>query len=133
MVQSKDSAIDDIIMFFTGIISSRARLVGKYGPHMMFAYACTELFNKPTTLCYFILGAIANVLINFAIKIGVKQPRPMTTEQARMFSLSTKRYADLGISDGMLSANIYGMPSGHLQTAFYIITYLWISLKNMGV
>ena len=82
------------------------------------------LWKKEMLLFYFILGAILNIALNFFLKDLFKEPRPSGNEQIIQLAINNgKRFG----------SQVYGMPSGHAQTAFYCTMFIFLSLKNWRI
>ena len=82
-----------------------------YLPIAMIAYILLQI--KSTQTYFFVIGLITNIIINLFIKIIVRQPRP---------NVPVKYYG----SHKDISWDMYGMPSGHAQTALYCFTYYFM-------
>ena len=96
-------------------------LLAYVGPIILISITTLLLWKKETLLFYFILGAIINIALNFFLKGVFKEPRPTGNQQI----------IQLAINNGKrLGSQVYGMPSGHAQTAFYCTTFIFLSLKN---
>ena len=82
------------------------------------------LWKKETLLFYFTLGATINIALNFLLKGIFKEPRPTGNQQIIQLAINNgKRFG----------SQVYGMPSGHAQSAFYSLVFIFLSLKNWRI
>jgi membrane-associated phospholipid phosphatase len=89
-------------------------------------FVCTSFFlkNKPILLLYYTMGIIINYFLNYILKGIIKQPRPSgDVELINIATHNGKRFGN----------EIYGMPSGHSQLAFYSVVFIHMSLKNIKI
>ena len=99
-------------------------LVAYIGPIILITITTILLWKKETLLFYFILGATLNIASNFFVKGVFKEPRPTGNQQI----------IQLAINNGKrLGSQVYGMPSGHAQSAFYCVAFIFLSLKNWKI
>jgi dolichyldiphosphatase len=101
--------------------------VGDNGPYIMILASFVLLFSKPRMLFYFIVGIFLSFIVNMILKGIIKQPRPEFNTKAVNIALHTNtiRY--------ILGYDIYGMPSGHAQTSFFITTFIYLVTRNLWV
>ena len=99
--------------------------VGNNGPYVMILASFVLLFSKPRMLFYFFIGVCLSFIVNNIMKGVIKQPRPEFNTKAVSIALQTNamRY--------VLGYDIYGMPSGHAQTSFFITTFLYLVTRNI--
>lgn len=112
-------SIFDFIVYFLDAI-------GYSGPVILFAcslYLLSEK-GKETYAMIYILGFLFNIVLNFALKGLIQQPRP--AEDTRLFNLEQ-------IMGKRISYDRYGMPSGHAQTALYSTLFTYFVFKNMYI
>ena len=99
-------------------------VIAYVGPIILIAITILLLWKKETLLFYFILGATINIASNFFLKGFFKEPRP----------IGNHKIIQLAINNGKrLGSQVYGMPSGHAQTAFYCAAFIFLSLKNWKI
>ena len=99
-------------------------LLAYVGPIILITITTILLWKKETLLFYFILGATINIALNFFLKGVFKEPRPSGNQQI----------IQLAINNGKrLGSQVYGMPSGHAQSAFYCAAFIFLSLKNWKI
>ena len=99
-------------------------LIAFIGPIILLTITTLLLWKKETLLFYFILGAIINIGLNFLLKDLFKEPRPSGNEQIIQLAINNgKRFG----------SQVYGMPSGHAQTAFYCAMFIFLSLNNWKI
>jgi len=87
--------------------------IGVSGPILTMSITIVSLLERPPYLIAFILGTFCNKIVNSILKITIKQDRPR----------NPVHYID---DAGIKGVHIYGMPSGHAQSTFFAITYLYL-------
>ena len=93
-------------------------------PIILITITTILLWKKETLLFYFILGATINIILNFILKGVFKEPRPTGNQQIIQLAINNgKRFG----------SQVYGMPSGHAQTAFYCAAFIFLSLNNWKI
>lgn len=99
-------------------------MIAYCGPIILILTTLYFLWRKDTLFFYFILGAILNIASNFFLKDIFKEPRPTGNQQI----------IQLAINNGKrLGSQVYGMPSGHAQSAFYCVAFISLSLKKWRI
>jgi len=96
--------------------------IGTLGPYLLFLLSILYLWSHRmiTYLQYFGMGAAFNLLVNFAVKIMVQQPRPKED-----LTIGDNKF-EFGLSDlkTRKGSDRYGMPSGHAQTTAYSLAFM---------
>ena len=111
-------------MYVTSTLIYLLLLVAYIGPIILITITTILLWKKETLLFYFILGATINIALNFFLKDVFKEPRPTGNQQI----------IQLAINNGKrMGSQVYGMPSGHAQTAFYCAAFILLSLNNWKI
>ena len=111
-------------MYVTSTLIYLLLLVAYIGPIILITITTILLWKKETLLFYFILGATINIALNFFLKDVFKEPRPTGNQQI----------IQLAINNGKrMGSQVYGMPSGHAQTAFYCAAFIFLSLNNWKI
>jgi len=87
--------------------------IGVSGQILTAIIAVIALLERPPYLIAFIVGTFLNEIVNSILKMIIKQDRPR----------NPVHYID---DAGVTGAHIYGMPSGHAQSTFFAITYLYL-------
>ena len=95
--------------------------IGYLGPFILLITTVLLLKNKATLLTFYIIGYALNVGLNVILKGLFQQPRP--SEDLRIFNASIAQGKRLGF-------DVYGMPSGHAQGAFYSVGFIFFALGN---
>jgi len=95
--------------------------VGYLGPFILLIATILLLKNKTTLLTYYIIGYFLNCGLNIILKGLFQQPRP--NEDLRIFNASLAQGKRFGF-------DVYGMPSGHAQGAFYSVGFILFALGN---
>jgi len=97
-------------------------VIGYLTPNILFIISCYLLWSKPFLLVYYFVGFFLNVILNVILKVTFKQPRP--SEDIRLFNIA--------INNGKrMKYDVYGMPSGHAQTSFYSLVFIYLVFKNI--
>ena len=95
--------------------------IGLYGPVILFIISLILLRNKKNLLTYYFFGFFVCSIINFILKGLFRQPRPKEDIHVPNIILTYgKRFG----------YDIYGMPSGHMQFAFYSIAFIYFALRK---
>jgi membrane-associated phospholipid phosphatase len=111
-------------MYSTTTLVYLLHVIAYLGPIILIAITILLLWKKETLLFYFILGVIINIALNFLLKGVFKEPRPTGNQQI----------IQLAINNGKrLGSQVYGMPSGHAQSAFYCAAFIFHSLNNWKI
>jgi membrane-associated phospholipid phosphatase len=104
--------------------------VGEYGPLLLFLQSLLLLRKREIFLDYYAIGFFLNILLNFILKVIIKEPRPSVDKKT--FDLALKYMRDKDYRNA-LSYDVFGMPSGHAQGAFYSTLFIWFVEKNMNL
>ena len=94
--------------------------VGYYGPIILFFVAIYFLWNRPKYLQLYMICFLINTLLNKSLKLMFREPRP---DNPIVF-------ADF---ENYKNEERYGMPSGHAQSVFYSIVYLYSIHHSISV
>ena len=98
--------------------------IGTMGPYLLNIISFLLLASKPLFLFFYILGMFINIMINFALKVWIQDPRPK--EDIKLF--------ELGVKHGKRSTfDQYGMPSGHSQSVGFSLAYILLALQNTHI
>ena len=79
---------------------------------------------------YYLYGSFLNVILNIILKGMIKQPRP--TENPELFKIALKHSNQFKFVNGF-PHSIFGMPSGHVQSSFYSILFIYLALNNIYI
>lgn len=91
--------------------------IGYYGPIILFVINIFFIWKKAFYLNVYLIGFLVNVYLNKLLKVIFREPRP---EFSKPFT----------INDNFENEEKYGMPSGHAQTAFFSISYLYLCVRS---
>ena len=95
--------------------------IGYNGPLILILLNVYKLSNCGQHMyLYLILLCMNDILLNPFLKLIFKQPRPAGYDK------------QIGIDDSKMYTNIhvYGMPSGHAESCFFSIAYLWLTIHS---
>jgi len=106
--------------------------IGNYGPIFLFLISSYLLYinNYNNYLFYFIIGYFINILLNLILKGIFRQPRPFY--DTKKVTLAFKYFKDFFFQNGV-PFNMFGMPSGHAQTSFYCLVFIYLIFKNTNL
>jgi membrane-associated phospholipid phosphatase len=93
--------------------------IGYFGPHIILCIGVILLWKQSKYFYGYLLFYVINTFINKLIKLVVREPRPHDGKNIMDF--------EKNIYEGIEE---YGMPSGHAQSCFYSITYLYLVKEN---
>jgi membrane-associated phospholipid phosphatase len=99
--------------------------IGYNGSYVMLLYGLYALIDEYKTLIFFIIGRLLSSILNLLLKGTIKQSRP-----DKIIHISVQ---DTTLFSYLLGYNMYGMPSGHVQNAFYITTFIYMATKKIFV
>ena len=103
---------------------------GGYGPLILVFLSWYLLFDNKNLFFYFNIGLFTNSVLNTILKGIIQEPRPMF--DSKKIKLLASHAKDYFFQNG-IPFDIYGMPSGHAQTAFFITVFLYLSLKHKNL
>lgn len=95
--------------------------IGSFGPLILILLSTFILYSKPKYLVVFFVGSIVNTLINYMLKGLFGQPRP-NDDSVNL----EKKYRSI------YNFNRYGMPSGHVQSAFFSLVFVFLVTQNIS-
>lgn len=101
--------------------------IGSYSGFILLLKNIIFLYHKPIYFNFYILGAFIDIIINLVLKGLIQQVRP--TIDLRLYNASNTYFRRFIMKDG-LPYDLYGMPSGHVQSVFYSTTYAMFVFKN---
>jgi membrane-associated phospholipid phosphatase len=100
---------------------------GTYLPLLMIFINILLMQKKPYYQYYFVLFTILNSLLNPLLKQIIKQPRPSVDEKTfQAMMKKNERY----IRRHGFPYDIFGMPSGHAQSALFSTVYNFMVFRN---
>jgi membrane-associated phospholipid phosphatase len=103
---------------------------GSYGPIIMILISWYLLWDKKNLFFYYTIGIFANSILNLVLKGIIQEPRPLYDKDKVKLALThAKQYF---YQDG-IPFNIFGMPSGHAQMAFFSTAFIYLSLKHTNL
>lgn len=95
--------------------------VGVFAPIFLLALSLFFLRHQQIYMYFFIVGYTLNIILNFLLKIIIKEPRP----------LHDKKALEIGIKHGeRIGADKFGMPSGHAQSCGFALSYITTTVQN---
>jgi membrane-associated phospholipid phosphatase len=104
--------------------------LGGYGPLLLIILSWYLLWHHNKLFFYFNVGLFANAVLNLILKGVIQEPRPMF--DSKKIKLMTTHARDYFLQNGILF-DIYGMPSGHAQAAFFMSIFMYLSLKHTNL
>lgn len=116
--------------FLEEFIKSIIYNFGKFGPLILFLSSLYLLWNKSNLLYYYICGGFFNAILNIVLKGIIKEPRP--SEDPKLFNIALKHSIRFKFVNGY-PHDIFGMPSGHAQSAFFSTVFIYLALKDIKI
>ena len=104
--------------------------LGNYGPLLLILLSWYLLFDHKNLFFYFNIGLFANSVLNTILKGIIQEPRPIF--DSKKVKLMASHAKDYYFQNG-IPFDIYGMPSGHAQMAFFTTVYIYLSLKHRNL
>lgn len=98
----------------TTIIEQIIDNIGYYGPVILFALGFYALLERKVFYTAFVFGNISNSLLNMVLKNIIREPRPMIDEYDMK-------------NDKIILYDYYGFPSGHAQSVFFSLVFLFLA------
>ena len=98
--------------------------IGVFGPAILFIISIIILLNKHIFLYLYIGGCILNIIINFILKLLIKEPRPK--DDRILFELATNNGKRIEIDR-------YGMPSAHSQEVGFSCMYIYLVTQDIYI
>lgn len=103
---------------------------GGYAPILLILLSWYLLWDHKNLFFYYNIGLIANSILNIILKGLIQEPRPMFDN--KKVNLITKHAKEFFFQNG-IQFDIYGMPSGHAQMAFFTSIFIYLSLKHTNL
>lgn len=113
------------------IIYSVIDIFGTMGPIISAIISISILQNKTHYLAYYLFGLLSDNIFNIILKGTFKQLRPdlnkyLNADELKVALHNKRRFIFV---DG-IPFDIYGMPSGHVQSCFYTMTFIFLTNKS---
>ena len=93
--------------------------IGFFGPHIILCIGIILLWKQSKYFYGYLLFYMINTFINKLLKMVIREPRPKDGKNIMGFEKNVYE----GIEE-------YGMPSGHAQSCFYSMSYLYLVKEN---
>ena len=93
--------------------------IGFFGPHILLCIGIILLWKQSKYFYGYLLFYMINTFINKLLKMVIREPRPKDGKNIMGFEKNVYE----GIEE-------YGMPSGHAQSCFYSMSYLYLVKEN---
>ena len=94
-------------------------LVGLFGPVILFIASLWQLWGNGIYWTLSIIVLCVNIIINIGLKQWIREPRPPGGQIMTNY-------------DTYSGALEYGMPSGHSQMAFGLVTFLYLVKQSVS-
>jgi membrane-associated phospholipid phosphatase len=103
---------------------------GEYGPVILIFISWYLLWNNHNLFFYYNIGIFINAVLNLILKGIIQEPRPLfDNKKIQLMKTNAGHFFYL---DG-IPFNVFGMPSGHAQTAFFITVFIYLSFKKNNI
>ena len=109
-------------------IISTLDLIGEFGPIILFVITLVLIKKKNNLFTYYLYGFFLNAMLNLLLKGIIKEPRPLHDPKV------LKARVDLNKSNKFIyfvPVDIFGMPSGHAQSALYTTCFIYMALRDV--
>ena len=103
---------------------------GDFAPLFLIAFASYLLWKKANLFYYYQVGFFTCEILNLVLKGIFKQPRP--SEDPAEFYLAIKNGHRFIFKNGV-PYDIFGMPSGHSQSALFTTAFVFLCLKDVKI
>jgi len=104
--------------------------LGDYGPILLFFYSLFLLWEYKNMFFYYNIGIFFSIILNLIFKGIIQEPRPMfDNKKINLVKMYGKNY----LYQNGIPFDIFGMPSGHAQTAFFSTIFVYLTLKNINI
>lgn len=110
------------------VVSAGMNMIGGAAPWLLFLNTLIMLRNeKQVFFWYYVVGWVANLLLNILLKLFLKEPRPggAVSAAAHRIALFQGRV--------ILEYNQYGMPSGHAQVCAYSLAFVAVMFQRIWI
>ena len=104
--------------------------IGGHGPIILNFLSIYLLWDKRNLLFYYIIGIFINAILNLVLKGIFQQPRP--SEDYDKFKLALKNGKRFIFKNGV-PFDVFGMPSGHAQSALYSTVFIYLALQKTNI
>lgn len=99
--------------------------VGEYGPLFLIFFSWFLLWNNSKLFMYYTIGIFLDNILNLILKGLFQLPRP--NEDIKNFNLALLHGKRFIFKNG-IPYDMFGMPSGHAQSSFYTLTFIFFAL-----
>ena len=103
--------------------------VGRMGPVVLIIMSVCLLRNTQKLLFYYVSGTVINTILNFVLKNIIQQSRPHDDQNAFNLLLNNRS----NYFDSVTSLDIFGMPSGHSQSALFSTVFIYLSFGRTNI
>lgn len=104
--------------------------LGGYAPIILLILTWYLLWENKNLLFYYNIGLLVNSILNLILKGLIQDPRPLF--DSKKVSLAKTHAKNFFFQNG-IPFDIFGMPSGHAQMAFFSTIFIYLSLKHTGL
>lgn len=103
---------------------------GGYAPILLILLSWYVLWDHKNLFFYYNVSLIANSVLNIILKGIIQEPRPMfDSKKVKLMATHAKDY----FFQNGIPFDMYGMPSGHAQMAFFSTLFIYLSLKHKNL
>jgi membrane-associated phospholipid phosphatase len=104
--------------------------LGGYCPLILLLLSWYLLWEHNNLFFYFNVGLIANAILNTILKGLIQEPRPIfDSEKINLL----KRHAKEFFLQNGIPFDMFGMPSAHAQSSFFMTVFIYLSLKHTNL
>lgn len=103
---------------------------GEYGPIILIIFSWYFLWNNKKLFFYYTIGIFLNAILNIILKGIIQEPRPIfDKKKINLLTIHSKNY----FYQNGIPFNIFGMPSGHIQSAAFSSFFIYKALKKINI
>ena len=119
-----------ISYYIMNMIAELFNEFGAYGPVILYFLSIYLLWNHHNLFFYYNVGIFVNSILNLILKGLIQEPRP--SEDPKTFRLALSHGKRFLFKDG-IPHDIFGMPSGHAQSAFFSTLFIYLSFRKTNL
>lgn len=103
---------------------------GEYGPIILIILSWYLLWDNKNLFFYYTVGIFANAVLNLIFKGIIQEPRPIFDNNKVKI---LKTHGKNSFYQNGIPFDIFGMPSGHSQAAFFSTIFIYLAFKQTNL
>lgn len=105
-------------------------VLGGYSPIVLIFLTIYLLLSKKKLIFYYIIGIFFNTILNIILKGILQEPRPIYENKKVYLALT---HGNMLFNQNGLIFDVFGMPSGHAQSAFFSTVFIYLTLQKNNI